>query len=50
VPGQVLGEEPADERTGDERDAEDGPEEALLLAALLGGEQVADDGERDREQ
>ena len=34
----------------DERDAEDGAEQALVLAALGRGEQVADDRERDREQ
>ena len=50
VPAQVLGQPAADERAGDERDAEHGPEEALVLAALLRGEQVADDRERDREQ
>ena len=50
VPAEVLGQQPADERAGDERDAEDGAEEALVLAALLRGEQVADDRERDREQ
>ena len=50
MPAQVLGQPAADERAGDERDAEHGPEEALVLAALLRAEQVADDRERDREQ
>ena len=50
VPADVLGQEAADERAGHERDAEHGPEQALVLAALLRGEQVADDRERDREQ
>ena len=35
VPADVLGQEAADERAGDEGDPEHGPEEALVLAALL---------------
>ena len=50
VPADLLGQEAADERADDERDAEDGTEQALVLAALLRGEQVADDRQRDREQ
>ena len=37
-------------RADEERDAEDGAEEALVLAALGRREQVADDRERDREE
>ena len=50
VPADVLGQEAADERADDEGDAEDGAEQALVLAALGRREQVADDGERDREE
>ena len=50
MPAQVLGQPATDERTGHERDAEDGPEEALVLAALLRGEQVTDDRKGDREE
>ena len=50
VPAQVLGQPAADERAGDEGDAEHGPEQALVLAPLLGREHVSDDRERDREQ
>ena len=47
---KLVGEEAAERRADEERDAEDGAEEALVLAAFGGREQVADDGERDREQ
>ena len=50
VPGQVLSEPAADERAGDERDAEHGPEQALVLTPFGGREHVADDRECDREQ
>ena len=50
VPAQVLGQPAADERTGHERDPEDRTEQALVLAAFLGREQVTDDRQRDREQ
>ena len=50
VPADVLGQEAADERADHERDAEHRAEEALVLAALGRGEQVADDREGDREE
>ena len=50
MPGQVVGEEAAEERSDQEGDAEDGTEETLVLAALGRGEQVADDGQGDREE
>ena len=50
MPRAVLGEQAAEERAEDGRDAEHGPEQALVLAALPGFEQVADDGEADGEQ
>jgi hypothetical protein len=50
VPAEVLGQEAAEQRAGDERDAEHGAEQALVLASLARREQVADDRERDREQ
>ena len=50
VPADLLGQEAADERADDEGDAEDGTEQALVLAALGRREQVTDDRQRDREQ
>ena len=50
VPADLFGQEATDQRADDEGDAEDGAEEALVLASLLRREQVADDRERDREQ
>ena len=50
VPAEGVGQEAADERPEDERDAEHEAEEALVLAALGGREQVADDREGDREE
>ncbi len=50
VPAIVLGQEAAHQWPDDERDPEDRAEEALVLAALLGCEHVADDRQRDREE
>ena len=50
VPAGVVGEQAADGRAEDERQPEDGAEQALVTAALGRAEQVADDGQRDREQ
>src|SRR5205085_10040039 len=50
VPADVVSQEATEPRADDERDAEDSAEEALVLAAFGGCEQVADHGERDREQ
>ena len=50
MPAEVVGDQPADGRTDEERDAEHRPEEALVLAALRGREDVTDDRQRDREQ
>ena len=44
-----VGDEAAEARTDQRRDAEDGPEEAQVLAALGRRVQVGDDRERDRE-
>lgn len=43
APGEVLGEETAEQRPEDAGGAEDGAEEALVLAALAGRHEVADD-------
>ena len=45
----VVGQEATQRRADEGGDAEHGAEQALVLAALLGREQVADDGQRDRE-
>ena len=50
VPAVLFGQEPTDERTCHERDAEDGSEQALVTAALCRAEKVTDDRQRDREQ
>ena len=50
VPADVVGQQAAEGRADDERDAEHGAEQALVAAALGRGEQVADDRERDREE
>src|SRR5450759_4329415 len=50
VPRGLLGHEAAEQRPDDRADAEHRAEQALVLAALGRGEQVADDGEADREQ
>ena len=50
VPADVVGDEAAEGRPDEGGEAEDGPEEALVLAALGGREEVADDGQRDREE
>ena len=50
MPAGVVGEQAADGRAKDERQPEHGAEQALVTAALGWAEQVADDGQRDREQ
>ena len=50
VPAEVVGDQAADGRAEQEADAEDGAEEALVLAALRRGEDVGDDRQRDREE
>ena len=50
VPAERVGQEATERRAEQGGDAEHGAEQALVLAALLGGEQVADDRQRDREQ
>ena len=49
VPADLVGQEAAQRGADEGRDAEHGAEQALVLAALLGREEVADDGQRDRE-
>ena len=49
VPAEVLRQPAAQQRAEDGRDAEHGAEQALVLAALAGREQVTDDRERDGE-
>ena len=49
VPAERVGDEPAQARTDERRQAEDRPEEAEVLAALGGRVEVRDDRERDRE-
>ena len=46
VPGQVVGEEPAEQRPDHGGDAEDGSERALVLAALTQRDDVGDQGGR----
>ncbi len=50
VPAEVVRQDAAEERSDEEGDAEDGAEEALVLAALNRREQIADHGQRDREE
>ena len=47
---RLAGEEPADDRAEHARGAEDGEEVALVLGALPRRDDVADDGQRQREQ
>ncbi len=49
-PGQVVHEEPADQRADDARHPEDGAERALVLASLARRDDVADDGLGQHEQ
>ncbi len=50
APGEVVDEEASEQRPGDGRDAEHRSEQALVTAALAGGDEVADDGHRDHHQ
>ena len=50
VPADGIGQDPADGRTDERAHPEDRAEIALVLAALGRREDVADDGQRDREQ
>ena len=50
VPAQCVGDQTADGRADEDRQAEDRAEETLVLAALRRREDVTDDGDRDREQ
>ena len=50
VPAHRVGDEPADGRSHEDGQAEDSPEEPLVLAPLRGREDVADDGQRDGEE
>ena len=49
VPADRVGQEAAQRRTDDRREREDPTEQPLVLAPLARAEEVADDGERDRE-
>ncbi len=50
APGEVVDEEPAEQRADDRRNAEDGSEEPLVAAAVPRGDDVADRRERGHEQ
>jgi hypothetical protein len=50
APARPVGQPAAEQRPGHRRDAEHGPEVALVAAALAGRDDVADDAEGDREQ
>ena len=50
APGEVVDEEPAEQRPDHRRDAEDGAEVALVPAALARRDDVADDGDRHHDQ
>ena len=50
APGQVVDEEPTEQRPDHCRDAEDGAEEALVATAVARRDDVADDGDRDHEE
>ncbi len=50
VPGQVVDEEPAEQRTGDRGDGEHRAEVALVATPLPRGDDVADDRERQRHE
>ncbi len=50
VPAEVVGQQAPEPGTDQEGDAEDRAEQALVLAPLARGEEVADDGEADREE
>ena len=50
APREVVDEEAAEERADDRRDAEDRTEDALVTAAVARRDDVADDGDRRRDQ
>ena len=50
APGEVVDEEAAEQRPGDDRDAEDAAEQALVAAALARRDDVPDDRHRDDDQ
>ena len=50
APREVVDEEAAEQRADDRRDAEDGAEDALVAAAVARRDDVADDGDRRRDQ
>ena len=50
MPAERVGDEAADGRADEDGEAEDGSEEALVLAALGRREDVADDGDGDGEE
>ncbi len=50
APRQVVDEEPAEQRADDRRHAEDRAEDALVAPALAGRDDVADDGDRRRDE
>ena len=50
LPAEVVGDQAAEPGAEQRAEAEDGAEEALVLAALGWSEDVADDGQRDREE
>ena len=50
APGEVVDEEAAEQRTGDDGDAEHAAEQALVAAAVARRDEVADDGHRHDEQ
>ncbi len=49
MPADRVGQEAPERRTDDRREREDPTEQPLVLASLARAEEVADDGERDRE-
>ena len=50
MPAERVGDEPADGRPDEDGEAEDGSEEALVLASLGRREDVTDDGDGDGEE
>jgi hypothetical protein len=50
APGEVVDEEAAEQRTGDDRDSEHRSEQALVAAAVARCDEVANDGHRHHDQ